>query len=228
MQAKKRIISYIGFPLFLITIIAVTIIFWDDGLVLFTDQKALSAFLQENESTIALYYSGAQIIQVVLFFIPGEFVQIAGGFLFPFWQALLLTSISICAGGFINYLLGRSLGRSFFRSLFGEKSFDAYTAYFTSENAWTICAILFLIPGFPKDVLCYIAGIVSLKGGKFLLIASIARLPGVIGTIFMGRAVFDGNWILFGVLGALSIIIVMVVHRYRAALTNVFRGMTKK
>ncbi len=220
MQEKKKILMLAGFPLFIVVFVVLTVVFWNDLTTIFVSIEALEEFLKENKTTIIPYFVGLQIVQVVLFFIPGEFVQIAGGYLFPFWLALGLTSLGICIGGMINYFFGRVLGYSFFTAILGEKRMDNYIRYFNSNRAWVICTLLFLIPGFPKDILCYIAGIATLRAFPFFLISTIARLPGILGSILMGQAISNRNWWLLVLLGLGSICILFVVHRYRESISR--------
>ena len=54
--------------------------------------------------------------------------------------------------------------------------------------------ILFLIPGTPKDLLVYIAGLLPLKPLRFVLISTFARLPSVISSTFAGSSLVAGDW----------------------------------
>ena len=57
-----------------------------------------------------------------------------------------------------------------------------------------IMLILFLIPGTPKDLIVYIAGLLPLKPLRFILISTFARLPSVISSTFAGSNIVVGNW----------------------------------
>ncbi|MBA7589941.1 hypothetical protein ES708_32040 [subsurface metagenome] len=58
--------------------------------------------------------------------------------------------------------------------------------------------LLFLIPGIPKDILCYGAGLTPLPLHVFLLISTLGRLPGIMGSAFMGGAAAEEKWIVAG------------------------------
>ena len=78
--------------------------------------------------------------------------------------------------------------------------------------------ILFLIPGTPKDLLIYIAGLLPLKPLRFILISTFARLPSVISSTFAGSSLIAGNWkfsifiylITFAIVG----IIIFVINKF--------------
>ena len=55
------------------------------------------------------------------------------------------------------------------------------------------------IPGTPKDLLSYFAGLTDIKLGRWLVISTIARLPSVITSTIGGNAVGEQNY-LFAVL----------------------------
>ena len=53
--------------------------------------------------------------------------------------------------------------------------------------------ILFLIPGTPKDLLVYIAGLLPIKPIRFILISTFARFPSVISSTIAGENILNGN-----------------------------------
>ena len=70
--------------------------------------------------------------------------------------------------------------------------------------------ILFIIPGCPKDLLCYVAGLTRMKLSAFCVIATLGRLPAVIGTAVGGQAIEAGNYtmaiIAFAATAAVSLV----------------------
>lgn len=136
-----------------------------------------------------------QFIQVVVFVIPGEIPQIAGGYLFGLAPATIYSITGILLGSSFNFMLARLFGVPFVRTLFKEgriRSFDGITH---SPRAQIAFFLLFVIPGIPKDVLCYIAGLSPLRFGVFLLISTIGRIPGILGSAAMGSAAASREWL---------------------------------
>ena len=78
--------------------------------------------------------------------------------------------------------------------------------------------LLFLIPGTPKDLLVYIAGLLPLKPLRFILISTFARLPSVISSTFAGSSIVAGNWkyslVIYAVTFALVGIFIFVVNKF--------------
>jgi uncharacterized membrane protein YdjX (TVP38/TMEM64 family) len=57
-----------------------------------------------------------------------------------------------------------------------------------------ITFLLFLIPGFPKDFLCYILGASPLPFGTFFLLSAVGRLPGTWFLSMQGRQVRTAHY----------------------------------
>ena len=57
-----------------------------------------------------------------------------------------------------------------------------------------IMLILFLLPGTPKDLLVYIAGLLPIKPLRFILISTFARFPSVLSSTLAGQNLAVGDW----------------------------------
>jgi uncharacterized membrane protein YdjX (TVP38/TMEM64 family) len=137
-----------------------------------------------------------QVLQVVVFVLPGEVTQIAGGWVFGFGLGSLLSVVGIALGSAIAFGLTRWLGVGFVHRIAGPETVAKFDHLMASPKFIGSLFLFFLIPGIPKDVLCYVAGLSRLKFLPFLLISSVARLPGIFGSSLMGKALYQGNWLL--------------------------------
>ena len=68
--------------------------------------------------------------------------------------------------------------------------------------------ILFIIPGTPKDLLVYIAGLLPIKPFRFIMISTFARLPSVISSTFAGSNLVAGDWKMSIIIYAVTFLIV--------------------
>src|SRR6516165_4727080 len=88
----------IVFGLLLGSLTVVTILwgpfFWD----VLTDQGRFKEWIASYGAYAALVFVAAQFVQVVIFFIPGEVTQCAGGYLFGAWLGLGLSYLGITLG----------------------------------------------------------------------------------------------------------------------------------
>ena len=139
--------------------------------------------------------------------LPGEVAQIVGGYLFGTWLGTLYSGIGLAIGSAVDFLLARYLGLPFVSALFSAEKVEKLRAPLGSPGAKAVIFLLFLIPGIPKDALCYVSGLSPLRF-RFFIIASMAgRLPGIIGSSLIGSSAASERWILAGVVLAGALIL---------------------
>ena len=76
----------------------------------------------------------------------------------------------------------------------GKEKLDEFKFFNSAEKAEVVTFILFLIPGTPKDMLTYLAGISRIKPASFLFLSTFARIPSVVTSTLMGSTMSSGNW----------------------------------
>ncbi len=206
----RRILSLLAFPAVFAAILTLGIVFRREIWALFSSSERLRAWISAAGLRAPLLFVGVQALQVVVFFIPGEIPQIAGGYLFGVWQGSLLSLAGITLGASFNFLMARLLGVPFVRALFAGRDVERVRRLAESSKARLTFFLLFLIPGIPKDILCYAAGLSSLSLGTFLLFSSLGRLPGLLGSAMMGEAAAGQRWLLAGGLLLLAVVLFVV------------------
>ena len=150
-----------------------------------------------------------QTVQVVLAFIPGEPIEIAAGALFGPVGGALLCLAGIGAGTFIIFLLVKTLGKDFVTRVIGSDKYARLKFLKDPAKRDILIFLLMFIPGTPKDVLTYFSPLSGISTVRFLLIASVARIPSVISSTYVGGTLAEGRYlhsaIVFLVVGAVSI-----------------------
>lgn len=142
----------------------------------------------------ALIYIAAQIIQIIICIIPGQALQIAAGYLYGFWIGLVLSIIGATLGSIAVFYLARLLGHDAMQILFGERKINEMLGNLNSKKGMILVFIIFLIPGIPKDLCTYAAGLSELHLKPFLIVSIIARSPGMMCSLAIGRQVMNGNY----------------------------------
>ena len=201
-NARKVILSTVKSALLLLIVIGVPLylyFFKLDWLKGFKDIESIVAFLNQYKSQSILIYIVFQVVQIVISVIPGQVFQMAAGYLFGFWAALLY------ATG-VSFLLAKLLGRDFLHIFFGEEKMSYYIARLNSKQAYTIVFFLYLIPGLPKDMVSYAAGASEMRFKPFLLLSAVGRLPGMIGCLLMGTMVENENYSGVAVVAVLAVV----------------------
>ncbi len=149
-----------------------------------------------------LLFTGVQILQVVLFIIPGEVVEVVAGMLYGTFGGFAVCVVGSSAGSAIIYFLVRRLGYAYVNELLDGR-FRKLAFLRKKENVQLAVFILFLIPGTPKDALTYFVPFTGLSLPRFLVVSAVARIPSVISSTFAGASFESGNITLSAVVFAL-------------------------
>lgn len=174
-------------------------------------------FLQQHEKESIPIYLGLQVLQIVICVIPGQAFQIAAGYMYPFFLALLLAMSGAVIGTAITFFLAKLLGRDFLHLFFGEDKMSYYIARLNSKKAYTLVFFLYLIPGIPKDVVSYASGASEMRFKPFIILSSIGRLPGMAGSLLVGNLLEGEHYVGFFVVVLLAVIafILCVIFRHK-------------
>ncbi|MCD6120263.1 MAG: TVP38/TMEM64 family protein, partial [Spirochaetales bacterium] len=154
--------------------------------------------------------------------------QIAGGYLFGIWDGILLSITGIAAGSIISFYLARILGVPFIHSIFKPEKVKKTEEVIVSSRSKLAFFLLFLIPGIPKDILCYIAGLSPMKIYTFLIISTAGRLPGIIGSVLMGDAAAGKRWLFAGIIFTVAVVLFFIGFIYRERLEQWISSLSHK
>jgi len=104
----------------------------------------------------------------------------------------------IFAGAFISsfaiFFAVRKFGRGFLYSFVSKERIEKLEnskLFSNPKRIYTILFILFFIPGTPKDLFVYVAGLLPIKPTKFLLISTFARFPSIISSTIAGSSLVE-------------------------------------
>lgn len=176
-------------------IIFISIVYTPAIVRLISNPQDFQAFIADYGSKGVGVYIFLQMLQVVIAVIPGELIQVAGGYIFGFGRGILYSLIGIALGSTIAYWLARTLGYPLLCLFFDDTQLDRFSFYINSRKAEVTTFILFLIPGIPKDMLTYLAGLTPMRPVNFLLLAMTARLPGIIISSSVGNSLGTSNYV---------------------------------
>lgn len=164
-----------------------------------------------------------QVFQVVVAAIPGEIVQIAGGYIYgTFWGTVYLV-IGVGIGSVINFYIARLLGYEIIKIFLSKKRLLQLDNLVRGAKSNTVMFMLFLIPGLPKDILTYVAGCTPVPARKFLVIAIVARLPALIGSSYIGANLQQENTTIALAVFALAVVLFFLGVLFRERITCAFR-----
>jgi uncharacterized membrane protein YdjX (TVP38/TMEM64 family) len=152
-------------------------------------------FLASYGSLSILVYIFFQIIQVVITVIPGGVIQLTGGYVYGTLLGTVYSMIGILLGSIIVFYISRFLGRDLLNVMIPRSKIDKFTSIINNPGSEITMFLIFLIPGLPKDILVYIAGLTPIKPLKFFSIFMIASFPGMIASSYVGSHLQQGNYL---------------------------------
>jgi uncharacterized membrane protein YdjX (TVP38/TMEM64 family) len=223
---RRPLVSVLAFPLLIFAILVCCFVFRSQIALFLRDRELLRAWILSFGMWGPAVFVALQALQVIVFVVPGEFIQIAGGYVFGLWLGSLYTVVGIIIGSTVNFFAGRILGRPFVESIFDKSKIESVERITGSGKGAAGFFLLYLIPGMPiKDLLCYVAGISTLKLFVFLGVSMMGRLPGIVGSALIGDAAYGGRWtlalIVFGAAAALFALGLVFKERIQKTLTRI-------
>ncbi len=195
---------------------------WREGIKIYyalQDHHRLKGIILSYGAYSPLAYILLQIIQVVVAPIPGGAIEFIGGYLFGVGAGFLYSMIGLLLGSLFAFGLARIFEKWAVEKFVSEetrKKFD----YLIGHEGVILSFLLFLIPGFPKDALCYILGLTPMHVGIFLIISTIGRVPGTLMAILQGAKAFDHQYKIFMVLMGISVLVILVFYIYHNEIHN--------
>ena len=154
------------------------------------------------------------ILQVIVAFIPGEPVEVLGGYAFGILEGTLLYLIGAFIGSIIVFLFVRKFGRTAAEIFFSKEKLEDLKILQTSPKRTLIFMVIFTVPGTPKDLLVYFAGLTDIKLSTWILIAAFGRIPSVITSTIIGSGLGQEKYlsamITFGVTLVISAVGLLV------------------
>ncbi len=224
----RRLLALVAFPLLAAALVVPVVIWRRELWDLFSSRQRLAEWIDSAGALAPLAFVGAQALQVVVFVIPGEIPQIAGGYIFGPWQGAALSVVGILAGSCIAFLAARLAGAPFVRALFPGERVERLQKLLDSPRARIAFFLLFLIPGIPKDILCYVAGLSALRFPFFAGASTLGRLPGIIGSAFIGGAAAQSNWLLAAGLALAALALFVAGWLARGRIEGWIEGMAAR
>ena len=223
---QSDLIKLVGLVVFIVLITAIVVAIWPTLSIVFEPGgvETLIELITSQGPLGVLILLGMQLLQIIVAFIPGVVVQIAAGMMYgPLWGSVVIL-VGCVLSSMVVYELVHKLGAPFVRSMVGEKQLLKFRQFELSGKFGVTVFILFLIPGFPKDVLTYIVPLSDMNLRTFLLLSTIGRTPGVIISTYAAAGLADGNIvtsvIIFVVAALIAIIVLLLRNRIIDAISR--------
>ena len=186
----------------------------DDFEGIYSSSDKLSKFLQSLGPYSPAVFVLLQILQVIAAPIPGELTGVAGGYVYGETFGFILSTVGLAIGSWVAFELASILGRPFVERFVSQEVLHKFD-FLTTNTGATLCFLLFLIPGFPKDYLCYLLGLSRMKLSTFLIVSIIGRIPGTYFLTMQGAKFRNEEYYQLVAFTVASAVILLVAYLYK-------------
>lgn len=114
--------------------------------------------------------------------------------------------MGLTLGSWLAFTLARFLGEPILER-FVKKRFSKEFAYFMEHKGLAASFVLFLIPGFPKDYLCYILGMSRIPVWTFIIISTVGRVFGTAMLSVSGSAAREEKYLLLAFIAMVGVLL---------------------
>lgn len=152
------------------------------------DVDALAAWINSKGSLSILVYAAFVLCSVLFLPVPSTVMNYLAAVLFDkAWVTFLVTTAATLVGSFICYFLGKVFGKRIVIWLAGKEKAKKYSRV-VNENGKPLIVAMLLLPFFPDDVICLLAGASGI-GFAFFAVACILARPVMIAVVsFLGKS----------------------------------------
>ncbi len=167
----------------------------------FESRESVRDWVKSYGAWAPLAFFVLQFVQVIFSPIPGSVTTIAGGMLFGFFYGFLLSLGAIVLGSIAAFLLGKMFGRPLVEKIAGKSVVEKYMKSVSSRQR-VVLIMMFILPFFPDDLLCLIAGLSAMRVPQFSLLMILTRPWGLLFSALVGSGLLNipfWGWIIIGI-----------------------------
>lgn len=198
--------------------------FTQSGLaVYFTDKEKAVNFIKSFDPVDEIVFISLQILQVVFAPIPGEATGLIGGYLYGSILGTIYSTIGLTIGSWLAFILARFFGLPLVEKAMKLETIKKYDNILAHQGAF-ISLFLFLIPGFPKDCLCYIMGLSHMNVWIFMMISTVGRVFGTVLLSYYGSCARNGQYMVLGIILIGSGMPILLAYLYRDRLVRMLQN----
>ena len=207
MKEKDKLRAAVGIGIFVLFSAAVAWFIGKPLLQFVSEPEKFRQWVDSHGLLGPLAFLGMMVLQVFVAVIPGEPLEIGAGYAFGAVEGTLLCILGAAIGSTLVFLFVRRFGVRAVEVFISREKIQSLRFLQNTRRVHLFLLVAFLLPGTPKDVLCYVAGLTTLKLGPFILISSICRLPSIVTSTIGGSALGSGQWGMAAIVFAATLVI---------------------
>lgn len=186
-------VLFSGYLLLLFFLVLLFILQKTGFLEIFQSPDRYKEYLESAGGWMPLLYIVLQYLQVVVLPIPGVVSTVAGVALFGPTKAMLCSLVGVILGSLTAFIIGRKIGYKAVAWMVGKEDLDKWLKKVKGKDNFILTA-MFMLPFFPDDMLCFVAGLSSMTWQYFVVMIVFARLVGIAGTCYFFKYIPFNTW----------------------------------
>lgn len=202
---RKRVAVIVGLAALTAGLGALWVLYGPELLAFVADAPRFRAWVDEAGPWSRAAFVLANMAQVVLAFLPGEPLELAAGYAFGALEGTLWCLMASALGTALVMALVRAFGMRVIGLFFAPEKIASMKWLQDARRFELLLFLCFLIPGTPKDLLTYVAGLGKSSIGRIVALTTAGRIPSIVSSTFAAGAFGDGNYIAAAAIGALTV-----------------------
>ena len=200
---------------------SLTILLWRPLVSFASNPEILRVWMQEIGIWGILLFGILNFLQVVFAVIPGGPFEIAAGYIFGVLPGTLLCDITMTISSVVVFLLVRKFGVRFVELFISRRQIEDMGFLKDNQKVQSVLFFIFLLPGTPKDVVTYLAGLTNLSLKSWIFICFVGRFPAILLTALGGSALGSAKY------GIVAAVIVVFAVAYLAGM-RLYRNLEEE
>jgi len=217
-RSKRRFIVHL---LAVVCVFVVATVLVQRHFAFLTDTEALRAYIRGYGVLAPVVLVVLQAVQVVAAPIPGQVLAVVAGYLFGAWLGTLYNMIGITIGSTIAFWLSRRYGRAYVENIVHERALEQFDAV-SDDYGRPALFFIFLIPGLPDDVICFVGGLTDIPLWQLVGIAIVGRAPAFFLVNVVGDLLGTGRFAAALALAGVLVLGSLLGYLYRDLLIRLF------
>ena len=191
--------------------------------------EALREYISSFGWAAVIIFIVFQFLQVVVLPVPGSVSVGVGVALFGPLRSAVFSFIGILLGSIVAFAIGRVVGYKAVCWIVGKDDLDKWLEKMKGKD-YLLLSIMFLLPLFPDDVLCFVAGLSSMTWVYFLIMITITRAISIAATSFSLDLIPFTTWwgiLIWALIAAAVIALFYFVCKYSDKIDNFIKSKLK-
>lgn len=205
----KRIVVIAVAVLALAATLAWLVAYGGDALALFADGQRLQAWVDERGFLAPVLMVLFVVVQIVVAVVPGEPLELGAGYAFGFWEGTALCLVGSLIGTCAVIALTRSVGVRIVELFFSRERIESISWLRSSRRLELVLLVCFLIPGTPKDIMTYAAGLTSCPASRIVAITTVGRIPSIVSSTMASAFAAQGDWAATAIVVGVTVVLVV-------------------